>query len=212
MKITTSSKVASSGLLATLLLSACAPNPTVLQDRVYSTYPQQPSVPVAPAPKPPPPVSHTIPLPKERAPTVEQRPVVKQPIPETSSSSVIDVTPSNTDKRPSWDSKPSWESMQADAAKTDSTKQDVNASVIDAKPSKSYPTSPAVQALMKQADGEIASNKLDAAAATLERALRIESDNPDVWAKLSRINAMQGHQDQANSMASKAQAYRELLN
>ncbi len=60
-------------------------------------------------------------------------------------------------------------------------------------------------------DGEQRSN-LDKAADTLERALRMEADNPDLWMKLAKINEQQGKHDQAMSMVNKAQAYREQLN
>lgn len=213
MKTTMHRTLAGSSLLTALLLSACAPNPTVLQDRVYDRYPQQPP---APAPvAPPPPVARTLPLPQETAPKVEQRPVIKQqPISpsssSTSSTSVVDVSkPTSTTSatRPSWES-PSWESYKPEALNSTTT---TSSSTSSAPTSKSYNSSPAVQALVKQADSDIASGKLDSAADTLERALRIESDNPTLWSKLSKINAMQGHTEQAASMASKAQAYQELL-
>ncbi|MGB3915861.1 MAG: tetratricopeptide repeat protein, partial [Thiothrix litoralis] len=73
-------------------------------------------------------------------------------------------------------------------------------------------SSPAVQALVKQADADVAKGNLDNAAGTLERALRIEADNPDLWMKLAKINEQQGKHDQAVSMVGKAQAYREQLN
>lgn len=78
--------------------------------------------------------------------------------------------------------------------------------------SKTYKSSPAVQALVKQADAEITKGNFDGAAATIERALRIESDNPDLWLKLSVINERQGRHEQAASMANKAKFYREQLN
>lgn len=213
MKAIVHRTVAGSSLLVSMLLSACAPNPTVLQDRVYDRYPQQPPVVTPPArPVPEPPVARTLPLPKETAPKVEQRPVANPPKTGTSSTSVVDVTKPNS--RPSWEtpSTPAWEGYQSGSGKTSSTTpSDSGATTTSPSTTKAYPSSPAVQALSKQADSQMAGGSLDAAASTLERALRIESDNPDLWQKLSKVNAMQGHTEQAASMASKAQAYRELL-
>lgn len=75
-----------------------------------------------------------------------------------------------------------------------------------------YPTSAPVKALLRQADREVAQNKLDKAASTLERALRIEPDNPVLWSALSKINALQGNKEQAASMEAKARQYQEQLN
>lgn len=77
---------------------------------------------------------------------------------------------------------------------------------------KAYPSSPAVKALMKTADAEATGGNLDKAADTLERALRIESDNPDIWLKLAKINERQGNREQAANMLSKAKTYQEQLN
>jgi cytochrome c-type biogenesis protein CcmH/NrfG len=66
--------------------------------------------------------------------------------------------------------------------------------------------------LIRTADAEAAKGSLDKAADTLERALRMEGDNPDLWMKLAKINEQQGKHDQALGMVSKAQAYREQLN
>jgi tetratricopeptide (TPR) repeat protein len=160
------------------VLSACAPNPYVLQDRVYDRYPPPqprytPSSPVTarpmPAPRPPvqapvqaPADSRTLPLPTEIPPTVE----VVQEVPST-------------------------EAVQT---------------------YKKYESSSAVRALLKQANAEIADGKLADASATIERALRMEPDNPDLWLKLSDLNKRQGNAQQAANMASKAQYYQELLN
>ena len=65
---------------------------------------------------------------------------------------------------------------------------------------------------MKTADTEAAAGNLDKAADTLERALRIESDNPDIWLKLAKINERQGNREQAANMLSKAKTYQEQLN
>jgi len=77
---------------------------------------------------------------------------------------------------------------------------------------KKYDSSPAARALLKQANAEATAGKLADASATIERALRIEPENPDLWLKLSNLNKRQGNAQQAASMASKAQYYQELLN
>jgi predicted Zn-dependent protease len=85
------------------------------------------------------------------------------------------------------------------------------AEVLVMKPSKQYKSSSAVQSLLKQADTETANGKLGEAVATIERALRIESDNPDLWLKLAKLNEQQGNHQQAVSMLGKAKYYQELL-
>lgn len=77
---------------------------------------------------------------------------------------------------------------------------------------KKYDSSPAARALVKQADTEIGMGKLAAATATVERALRIEPENPDLWMKLSELHKRQGNDEQATSMADKAAYYQEQLN
>lgn len=53
------------------------------------------------------------------------------------------------------------------------------------KPPRQYQTSAAVQALLKQADSDVAQGRVDGAIATVERALRIEEDNPAGLVKIS---------------------------
>lgn len=152
-------------LLAAGLLSACSPNPAVLQDRVYGS-----TRPVAPAPV--------------AAPSTVTAAPVAQP-----------KTGKNTS------------SKQATPPPEMADKPQEGVEVLEVP--KAYQTSPAVQALMKQADTEMGRGNLDNAATIIERALRIESDNPDLWMKLSQINDKQGNHEQAVSMANKAQSFRE---
>lgn len=154
------------------LLSACAPNPYVLQDRVYGAG-------KAPAALPSAPVVVKPPVSKPPA----NKPPVKQPQP----------TP------------------QQDTAPEEEVSA-IPPEAVEVLTPKVYPSSPAVQALVKQADAEAATGSLDKAADTIERALRIEADNPDLWMKLAKINEQQGNHEQAVSMVNKAQAYREQLN
>lgn len=63
---------------------------------------------------------------------------------------------------------------------------------------------PAVIALLERADQQYINQDLDAAAASLERALRIEPRNPLLWHRLASIRLDQGQIDQAMQMAAKS--------
>ncbi|MEZ5453047.1 MAG: hypothetical protein R3E93_09595 [Thiothrix sp.] len=171
------------GLLMAGVLSACSPSPYVLQDRVYGN--GRPPVVATPPPPARPPAKPT----RETPPATASTKVVTQ------------------DKRPTVTTPPPTRETPdiIDAP-------DVETEVLDASPAKTYKSSPAVQALVRQADAAMAKNDFDMAASTIERALRIESDNPELWLKLGTINARQGKHEQAASMASKAKFYQEQLN
>ena len=62
----------------------------------------------------------------------------------------------------------------------------------------------AVVALLDNAGQQTRSGNLDAAAAALERALRLEPRNPEVWSRLAGIRLQQGQFDQAINLASKS--------
>lgn len=159
---------------AVSLLSACAPNPTVLQDRVYGMPTAQPPVPRQPAPSlnqpQKPAVIITAPQPKQPITPVEPPKPTPRPPVEPSKEAVITSEP---------------------------------------RPRRPVQSSPAVQALMRQANGEANNGNLDKAADTLERALRIEPRNPDLWLQLSAIKQRQGDSEQAAQMAAKAKTYQE---
>lgn len=78
-------------------------------------------------------------------------------------------------------------------------------------PPKKYVSSPAVRALRQQAQAEAGQGNVSGAVATIERALRIEPENPELWLTLSELNKQQGNAQQAASMAAKAQYYQESL-
>ncbi len=63
---------------------------------------------------------------------------------------------------------------------------------------------PAVIALLERADQQYMDQDLDAAAASLERALRIEPRNPLLWHRLASVRLDQGQIDQAMQMAAKS--------
>ncbi|MGE0582237.1 MAG: tetratricopeptide repeat protein [Steroidobacteraceae bacterium] len=73
-------------------------------------------------------------------------------------------------------------------------------------PPKSYRLGTATNALVTQARGATARGDFDAAAATLERALRIEPDNPLVWIEMGRTRLAGGDARQAENMGRRALA------
>lgn len=66
------------------------------------------------------------------------------------------------------------------------------------------PSSSAVVALVERADSQYQAQDLDAAAASLERALRIEPRNPQLWHRLAVVRLDQRQFDQAIQMAAKS--------
>ena len=65
----------------------------------------------------------------------------------------------------------------------------------------------AVVALMDTARADIANGKLDAAVASLERALRIEPHNALLWQELSRLRLQQGQYIQAEGLAARSNGW-----
>jgi len=65
----------------------------------------------------------------------------------------------------------------------------------------------AVRTLVEQAATERAAGNLTAAAAALERALRIESRNPRVWQELARVRLAEGDAAQAEQLAVRAASW-----
>lgn len=73
-------------------------------------------------------------------------------------------------------------------------------------PPKSHRLSPATSALVTQARTATSNGDFDAAAATLERALRIEPDNPLVWIEMGQMRLASGDAVQAENMGRRALA------
>jgi Flp pilus assembly protein TadD len=69
-----------------------------------------------------------------------------------------------------------------------------------------FTLTPATEALVGQARRQAGSGEFGAAAGTVERALRIEPDNPLVWIELGRIRLTEGNAAQAESVGRKAAA------
>jgi Tfp pilus assembly protein PilF len=65
----------------------------------------------------------------------------------------------------------------------------------------------AVAGLMETARTDAAAGKLSTAAASIERALRIEPRNPRLWQELARIRLQQGQFVQAESVAARSNSF-----
>jgi predicted Zn-dependent protease len=63
---------------------------------------------------------------------------------------------------------------------------------------------PATRSLVAQAQQQLKAGQDAAAASTLERALRIEPDNPLIWLEMAKLRHTEGNAAQAESMARKA--------
>jgi hypothetical protein len=68
------------------------------------------------------------------------------------------------------------------------------------------PPSQAVVALLDTADKRASAGNLDSAAAVLERALRLEPQNPLLWHRLAKLRLQQGQFAQAVNLAAKSNA------
>lgn len=64
----------------------------------------------------------------------------------------------------------------------------------------------AVQVLLRRADDQQRSGDYSAAAASLERGLRIEPRNPRIWNRLAHLNADQGQYARVEQLAAKSNA------
>jgi len=65
----------------------------------------------------------------------------------------------------------------------------------------------AVAGLMDTARADVAANRLGSAAASLERALRIEPRNPRLWHELAKVRLKQGDYAQAESTAQRSNTW-----
>jgi len=65
----------------------------------------------------------------------------------------------------------------------------------------------AIAGLMDSARSDAAAGRVAEAAATLERALRIEPRNPRLWQELARIRLQQGDFPQAESLAQRSNSW-----
>jgi Flp pilus assembly protein TadD len=73
-------------------------------------------------------------------------------------------------------------------------------------PQKQFRLSTASAALVKQAHAQSGKGDFGAATATVERALRIEPNNPLLWIELGQVHLAEGNTSQAESMGRKAVA------
>jgi tetratricopeptide (TPR) repeat protein len=81
------------------------------------------------------------------------------------------------------------------------------ASAPATQPSAARTENPAVAGLLDAARADVASGRLPNAAASLERALRIEPRNPRLWAELARVRFKQGDYAQAESTARRSNSW-----
>jgi predicted Zn-dependent protease len=65
----------------------------------------------------------------------------------------------------------------------------------------------AVAGLMESARADAAAGKLSTAAASIERALRIEPRNPRLWQELARVRLQQGQLVQAEEVAKRSSSF-----
>ena len=63
---------------------------------------------------------------------------------------------------------------------------------------------PAVVALLQQAEAQANEGELESAAASLERAIRIDARNPVIWYHLATVRLSQGEPAQAEQLANKS--------
>ena len=75
-----------------------------------------------------------------------------------------------------------------------------------APPARQFRLGSAASALVTQAHVQAGAGEYAAAGATLERALRIEPDNPLLWVELGRVQLSEGNAGQASGMGRKALA------
>jgi hypothetical protein len=73
-------------------------------------------------------------------------------------------------------------------------------------PPREFHLSPATQALVTQARSLLAHGDMDGASATLDRALRIEPNNPLLWIELGKVRLVAGEAKGAEGCARKALA------
>jgi len=73
-----------------------------------------------------------------------------------------------------------------------------------APPPKPRTLSPATKALVTQAQSHMAAGNDALAASTLERALRIEPNNPLIWIEMAKLRQEEGNPAQAENLAKKA--------
>jgi len=92
-----------------------------------------------------------------------------------------------------------------DRTSADSTNdQAVDISVTEGREDTDGQSSPAVLALLENARHDAASGRREAAAATIERALRLEPKNALLWHRLASLKLQQGHREQALNLARKS--------
>lgn len=96
------------------------------------------------------------------------------------------------------------DTRQAPAAETGETADNSGVEVIPLQRSAPVDSSPAVTSLLARAETASRDRDWSAAAASLERALRIEPRNPVLWNRLAGVRLQQGQYRQAEQLAAKS--------
>lgn len=77
----------------------------------------------------------------------------------------------------------------------------------EAQPPQAPQENVAIAGLMESARSDAAAGRLSNAAASLERALRIEPRNPRLWQELARVRLQQGEYAQAENLAQRSNTW-----
>jgi len=92
------------------------------------------------------------------------------------------------------------------SATSEATPEGAAPAPVPPPPTRQYHLGNAASALVTQAHARAAAGDYPAATATLERALRIEPENPLTWIELGRVQLAAGNAPQADNMGHKALA------
>ncbi|MGK0673198.1 MAG: tetratricopeptide repeat protein [Halothiobacillaceae bacterium] len=176
---------------AGLMVAACSSTPSVRKEIEQSAAKPKPLPgPTAAVPKEP--VVRTLP-----GAGLKETPLVVKPLPQAAPPAVPSVPLAPTIERAPVADLP----QQAGPPQAGSpTSSPTHIALATPAPS----GSPAVMALTKRADEEMRANDLVAAAATLERALRIDPNNAGLWSRLAEVRLRQGDKVQAEQLALKS--------
>lgn len=79
-----------------------------------------------------------------------------------------------------------------------------SAEPLPAPPARTYTLNAAATALVGQAHAQLSSKNFMMAASTIERAMRIEPNNPLLWIEYSQVRMSEGNYSQAETMTRKA--------
>ena len=99
---------------------------------------------------------------------------------------------------------PRKELQRAQPSPTPSTTRPLVQPYVEESPYVSRETTPALLALLSDADRQLGSGQLDNAATTLERAIRIKPKSAELWHRMARLRLQQHQPGQAENLAKKS--------